>query len=50
MRAGVKLKVNGIEMGVFAVSLMCKDNYATEEETPPPPTPSHGLCYMELQL
>lgn len=45
MWAGVKLKVNGIRMGVFAVCssglavrLMCKDNYTTEEETPAPPT------------
>lgn len=46
MRAGVKLKVNGIGMGVFAVcssglavSQMCKDSYATEEETPATPRP-----------
>lgn len=51
MQAGVKLKVNGIGMGVFAVcssglavSLMCKDNYATEEGTPPPPHMDCAIC------
>lgn len=53
MRAGVKLKVNGTGVGVFAVcssglavSLMCKDNCATEGETPAPPTFTWTVLYV----
>lgn len=53
MWAGVKLKVNGIGMGVFAVcssglavSLMCKDNYATQKETPHTSTFTWTVLYV----